>query len=393
MRSFFFSFDFLVPTVAGAIFFFVFHSFLLLPLRIEELGGNPSDIGFIMGVSGVSMLFFTPLSGALADRYGRSMFIVLGFAALFFACLGFVFVEALDWKIYAFRMLQGAAFSLFFTSAGALVADITPEGKKVQAIGIYGMFAILGYAVAPYAGKTVIDRGGFELFFILISAVAFLGTLLSLFVRESLLPGHLPGDPPRSGLRFLPPVSKPLVVAAAALFMSGWVFISQFSFVSLSSRSAGIEEFYLFFIFFTGAVLIVRIFLGWVPDKYGISFVCPPFLFLSFVSVVVLAFSNTTALAASAGALFGISHGFTYPSFYLLAMEKSPGRAKAEVFALCSASFTCGGMLGTFVSGGLAHAFGYFHMYMFLACVALAGFLVFSLAYGFGPFRLVKDGV
>jgi len=97
MRSFFFSFDFLVPTVAGALFFFVFHSFLLLPLRIEELGGNPSDIGFIMGISGVSMLFFTPLSGALADRYGRSMFIVLGFAALFSACLGFVFVEVLDW--------------------------------------------------------------------------------------------------------------------------------------------------------------------------------------------------------------------------------------------------------------------------------------------------------
>ncbi len=391
--SFFLTFDFVVPTLAGALFFFVFHSFLLLPLRIEELGGNPSDTGFIMGISGVSMLFFTPLSGFLADRYGRKIFIVLGFAALFLTCAGFVFIHVLDWRIYALRMLQGVAFSLFFTSAGALVTEITPEGGRVQAMGIYGMFTILGYAVAPYVGKMVVDSGGFSSLFAFIAAVSLAGIGLALLVRENGSPedSETPQAPDGSGL--FPPLSKPLAVAACVLFISGWVFLSQFSFVSLSSRSAGVEEFYLFFVSFTVAVLIVRTFLGWAPDRYGISTVCPPFLFLSCVSVVVLAFSQTATLVAVSGALFGISHGFTYPSFYLLAMENSDKRARAKVFALCSASFTGGGMVGTFVSGGVAHLFGWFSMYMLLAAVSFAGFAVFLAARGIRGFRLVKGGL
>ncbi len=391
-HSFFFTFDFVVPTLLSALFFFVFHSFLLLPLRIEELGGSYSDVGFIMGFSGVGILFLTPLSGILADKYRRKIFIIIGFAALFLACTGFVFLQSLGWKIYALRILQGAAFSLFFTSAGTLITEITPEGKKVQAMGIYGMFTILGYAVAPYAGKIIVDSDGFSALFIFVAAVSFIGTFLSLFVRES---KNLPenskiSDTHNNGSGLFPLLPKSLAVAAVTLFISGWVFLSQFSFVSLSARSVGVEEFYLFFVCFTAAVLTVRIFLGWIPDKYGIKYVCPPFLFLSFLSVLLLGFSQSSLLVAAAGAFFGVSHGFTYPSLYLLAMEKSGKEARAKVFALCSVSFTCGGMLGTFASGILSQEFGYFSMYMALAAVSLVGLLVFLYAYGFGRFRLVK---
>lgn len=377
-RSFFLTFDFVIPTFAGALFFFVFHSFLLLPLRIEDLGGNPSDIGFIMGVSGVTMLLFTPLSGILADEFGRKLFIVLGFFVLFLTCAGFIFLGNLGWEVYALRMLQGTAFSLFFTATGALITETTPEGKRVQAMGLYGMFTILGYAVAPYVGKIIIDLRGFIAFFTVISIVCFVGVVLSVFVKDTSAVAR--ADEKESGFRILPPFSHLLVLAAGTFFVSGWVFMSQFSFVSLSSRSMGIENFYLFFVCFTVAVLFVRTFLGWAPDRYGIRRICPPFLFLAFVSVAILAFSRTVFMVSVSGALFGLAHGFTYPSLYLLAMEESGNRARAKVFALCSASFTSGGMLGTFVSGVVANESGYFKMYLFLAGMALAGFFGFVVA-------------
>ncbi len=390
IRSFFLTFDFIILTFAAALFFFVFHSFLLLPLQIENLGGNPSEIGFIMGISGASMLFFTPLSGFLADRYGRKIFVSLGFLILFVSCAGFIFLQTMSWKIYALRILHGAAFSFFFTSAGAIVTEITPEGQRVQAMGIYGMFTIVGYAVAPYIGKMVVDYGGFSSLFVFVSAMSFAGIFVSLFVREKKEPGELKCGEKSRGFGLSVPFSRPLVLAVSVLFISGWVFLSQFSFVSLSSHLAGIENFYLFFVFFTVAVLFVRIFLGWVPDKYGIYSICPPFLFLSFVSVVILAFSQTVSLVSLAGFLFGISHGLTYPSLYLLAMEESENRSKAKVFALCSASFTSGGMLGTFLSGALAHSVGYFSMYLVLSIVALSGFFAFLFVRRFGGFGLVK---
>lgn len=320
------------------------------------------------------MLVFTPLSGVLADRYGRKMFIIAGFFLLFLVCAGFVFINSLGWEIYALRMLQGAAFSLFFTSAGAVITEIAPEGKRVQAMGIYGMFTIIGYAVAPYVGKIIISSDGFAGLFTFISVVSLAGVFVSFFVRDRF--SRRGGE--KGGWKILPPFSKPLVVGAIMLFISGWVFMAEFSFVSLSSLSVGVEDFHLFFVCFTAAVLFVRIFLGWIPDKYGIHRVCPPFLFVAFLSVVILAFSRSAFSVAISGALFGAAHGFVYPSLYLLALEKAGDGTRAKVFAVCSASFTFGGMLGTFLSGGIAHTFGYFNMYAALAVVALAGFIFFA---------------
>ena len=377
---FFLTADFVVPTSVAALFFFVFHSFLLLPLRIEELGGGPSETGFIMGISGVSMLFFTPLSGVLADRFGRKIFIVAGLLSLLLSCAGFIFATTLDWTVYALRMLQGAAFSLFFTAAGAVVTEITPEDGRIQAMGIYGMFTLIGYAAATYVGKQVLDMSGFEGLFTFVLIVCACGTALSFLIKD---PFVVSTEGRERGI--LPPLSRPLVAAGAVLFLSGWVFMSQFSFVSLTAHAAGIDEFYLFFVSFTGAVLFVRIFLGWIPDKYGIGTVCPPFLLLASVSVVVLALAQDVAMLAVAGALFGISHGFTYPSLYLLAMERAGDGVRAKVFAFCSLAFTCGGMLGTFIAGGTADALGYFAMYMGLAVFAFMAFAAFML--------LVKKGL
>jgi MFS family permease len=64
--------QFVLITLSGFIFFFNFHSFLLLPLRIKELGGTESDIGFIMGAASLSTIVTTPAVGILVDRWGKN---------------------------------------------------------------------------------------------------------------------------------------------------------------------------------------------------------------------------------------------------------------------------------------------------------------------------------
>ena len=67
----FLSSQFILLTAIAFLYFFNFHSMLLLPLRIQELGGEAVDIGMIMGISGFSTLFSTPIAGILADKYGK----------------------------------------------------------------------------------------------------------------------------------------------------------------------------------------------------------------------------------------------------------------------------------------------------------------------------------
>ena len=61
----------LLITISTFFFFYSFHSFLILPLRIVELGGSEFDIGFIMSIAGVSTILLTPLSGILGDIYKK----------------------------------------------------------------------------------------------------------------------------------------------------------------------------------------------------------------------------------------------------------------------------------------------------------------------------------
>ena len=167
--------NFLLVTLLGCVYFFVFHSFLLLPLRISELGGTEKTVGFVMGVAGLSTLVLTPWAGRLTDRYGKKPFMLLGFLLLALSAFPFGFLGRVDYLYYVLRIVHGCSFSLFFVAAGALAVDVSAEEKRAQALGIYGVFTIINYAAAPYAGSLLMNRFGFDFLFFLLAAAALAG--------------------------------------------------------------------------------------------------------------------------------------------------------------------------------------------------------------------------
>ncbi|MGH7791812.1 MAG: MFS transporter, partial [Thermodesulfobacteriota bacterium] len=177
--------EFVLVTLSGFIFFFNFHAFLLLPIRIKELGGSESDIGFIMGATGLSTIFTTPAVGMLVDRWGRKWFIALGGLVMSLTTLPFAYMDTLNFLFPLLRIMHGAAFSLCFISAGTLTADFAPVSKRSQALGLFGVFTIVNYALAPFVGKRLVEAFGFDVFFEVVFIFGFLSFLIALLVRES----------------------------------------------------------------------------------------------------------------------------------------------------------------------------------------------------------------
>src|ERR1700739_2746036 len=101
--------EFILVTLSGFIFFFNFHSFLLLPLRIKELGGSKSDIGFIMGAAGLSTIFTTPAVGILVDRWGRKWFLAFGGLIMALSTIPFAYINTLNLLFPLLRVIHGAA--------------------------------------------------------------------------------------------------------------------------------------------------------------------------------------------------------------------------------------------------------------------------------------------
>ena len=362
-------------TFLGCLYFFNFLSFLLLPIRISELGGTEKIVGFVMGISGLSTLFLTPYAGKITDRYGKKLFVLLGFALLVASTFPLAFLDRVDYLYYVIRIVHGCSFSLFFVAAGALTVSVSSEQRMAQALGIYGVFTIINYAIAPYVGSILINNFGFDFFIFFLTATGLIGLGVSFMIKEGKRAAALENTGPgyMDCLR-----GKATYISSVTLFICGAAFITTFNFISIFSLSINIENFHVYFLCYTVSVLAIRLFLGWVPDRYGKWRVASPFVFFLGLSIFMLNFVYEIKLLALCGIIFGCAHGFVYPSLYSIIIESNPKEARAKAFAISSVSFTGGGMLGSFVFGVVAELFGFRTMFVSIAIMVLLGFLFFA---------------
>jgi len=368
--------EFILVTLSGFIFFFNFHSFLLLPLYIKELGGRESDIGFIMGATGLSTIFTTPAVGVLVDRWGKKWFLALGGLVMSITTLPFAYMHTLNFLFPLLRIIHGAAFSLCFISAGTLTADATPASRRSQALGLFGVFTIVNYALAPSVGRRIVESYGFDAFFQVVFIFGFLSFLVALFIRES--DERTERGSERNGI-LTTLFRKGVFVSAFTLMISGSGFIPTLTFIPVFAKEIKVESFDLFFITYTISALVVRILGGWIPDRFGKKRTALPSLLFFSLSIIGLGFASDVADFIKTGVVFGLSHGFIYPSIYALVIDLSPEVDRGKAFAICSVSFTLGGMLGSFIYGLVAEHFGFYAMYRVIGVVCLLGFLVFGL--------------
>ncbi len=368
--------DFILITLSSFIFFFNFHSFLLLPIRIQELGGSTSTIGFIMGATGLSTIFTTPAVGVLVDRWGKKRFLATGGLIMSLTTLPFAYLDTLNFLFPLLRIIQGAAFSLCFISAGTLIADATPVLRRSQALGLFGVFTIVNYALAPYFGKLIIETYSFKYFFFIFFIFGFISFLVALLIREPNrgIKTDIEGNSLLTTL-----FRKGVFVSAFTLMIAGSGFISTLTFFPVFAKDIKVESFHLFFIAYTLSALFVRLFGGWIPDKFGKKRAVIPSLFFFSLSVVWIAFASSRSNFIETGILFGLSHGLLYPSVYALVIDLSPIVDRGKAFAICSVAFTLGGMLGSFIYGVVADFFGFQVMYIAAGGVCFIGFIVFSV--------------
>jgi MFS family permease len=172
---------------------------------------------------------------------------------------------------------------------------------------------------------------------------------------------------------------KGVFVSAFTLMIAGSGFISTLTFFPVFAMEIKVESFHLFFIAYTLSALFVRLFGGWIPDRFGKKRAVIPSFFFFSLSVIWIAFASSTSNFIETGILFGLSHGLLYPSVYALVIDLSPVVDRGKAFAICSVAFTLGGMLGSFIYGIVAEFLGFHIMYIVAGGVCMIGFIIFSV--------------
>lgn len=168
-----------VIPIAAIFSFRMLGLFMLIPVFTILSGhlehATPSLVGIALGSYGLSQGLLQIPFGMLSDKYGRKPIITLGLILFALGSLIGAFSHSIYTLIIA-RILQGtgAIGSVLI----ALLADLTPDRQRTQAMAVIGLSIGLSFSLAMVVSPIVGNYFGLPGIFYLTAILAFLGLIL-----------------------------------------------------------------------------------------------------------------------------------------------------------------------------------------------------------------------
>src|SRR5215207_7932458 len=162
----------------------------ILPKLVESFVDNDTATAArIFGLFGTAwalmQFLFSPLLGALSDRYGRRPVVLLSNFGLAFDYVLMALAPSLGW-LFLGRVISGITVASVATSY-AYIADVTAPEKRAAAFGLLGAAFGAGFILGPAVGGLL---GGIDprLPFWLAAAFSFANAMYGLFILPESLP-------------------------------------------------------------------------------------------------------------------------------------------------------------------------------------------------------------
>jgi MFS family permease len=336
---------------------FTYISFVLLPLRIEELGGNEIDIGWIAAAGVGAGVVIRWLSGHLSDRIGRRWIMLVAAALHALACFLFIGVDSLWPGFYLVRMLHGLAdgalFGAFFTAA----SDLAPPDRRAECIAVFGTSGMIANWVGPFCGEHAIAAGGFTAFFVLCGVVGIVAVMLVALIPET--GGRVPPVGfERGWLR-----NPALLLAFAFTLIFGLVIGAYIHFLAPHLERVGGMRTSDFFLVYTIAALSLRIIGRRLPDRLGVRRLLPPAFAVLFIGLGLIGAAEDVWTLRLAGFLCGLGHGYVFPLLNALIVDRTPEGARGIGVSVFTALVDVGVLVAGPLLGQVAARWGYATMF------------------------------
>jgi MFS transporter, DHA1 family, tetracycline resistance protein len=331
----------------------------LLPFWAEHLGAGPFEVGLLLTTYALAQFLFTPVLGALSDRYGRKriIFISLCIEVISFALTGLA--SSLPMLLVA-RVVGGIGASNI-GSAQAVVADVTPPEKRAAGMGMIGAAIGMGFVVGPALGG-IFSQHGSTLPFWIALGMALINALLVLFLLPETRKKQ-ENSPTREGLgiffsgwgkvmRHRAIVSLVLVNLLYTLAFTGMETV----FPLLTQKNFGWGATQNGYVFTYVGVIIVLMQGGLVRQlvkRWGERNLMLFGLVLLGLGLVLLIWSNSLALLLIAVGILSIGDGAVTPTSSAVLSLISPGEEQGEILGFSQGLGGLGRAIGPLIAGAL----------------------------------------
>jgi len=340
-----------------------------------------------MGAFSLASVLSRPWISDMIDRIGRKRSYTLGTLIMTALPLAYLLFNG-DLRSYYLplllvRIVHGVGLAIIFTAAFTYIADIVPEERLNEGIGMFGVTGLTGLAAGPVAAELIIRTCGFAVCFLFASLMAMLGLVAHLRLPESYVRQSHTSQ--RSFFSVLKKGKTFMVGIIAVLF--GVALAATGTFVSPYARDQSLTFISLYYISYSGAAILTRLVGGRLADRVGEERVIPYALLLTGSGLLLLLFVGGLSILAFAGFITGCGHGFLFPCLNALAVRDEAVEIRGKVTGVFTGSIDSGAFAGSIVLGYIGEWAGFQALFLTAALALLAGFGIWKWPAGHVSWR------
>jgi MFS family permease len=348
-----------------------------LPAYLSALGGGAYK-GLIIALFTITAGLSRPFSGKLADTIGRMPVMYIGV----FACVicGTLY-PVLDFVagFLVLRFFHGFSTGFKPTGTSAYVADIVPNHRRGEAMGMLGICLSLGASASPPLGSWLVKWYGINTMFYASTILALLSMVILLNLKETL------EAPQRFRLGLLrvtrDDIFDPHAIPAGIVMI--FCYVSYGTILTLVpdlSDHLGLANRAVFFTIFTLASISTRFFAGKVSDTLGRVPVLKVSAIVIGVAMLLFAHADSPMMLYVASVLFGLGNGIFSPAINAWTVDLGDphrkGRALATMYIALEIAIGGGAALAGWFYGNLMGNMP--AIFYFAAVMSFLGFVYLS---------------
>ncbi len=367
--------NFIICFIGTFVFSFSFYYLIpVMPVYLEGIGKNKSEIGIIIGAFFAASIILRPAVGVLLKNYSNKGLMILG-SAIFAIAPVLYLTTTSGVLLTAIRIFHGMGVATFMTSAVIMVADAVPRDKLAHATGVYFISANAALGVAPLVGSTAGRYFSFseQMVFLVIAALAVILLLIS--IDEQAKEKAFYQSKSFLGVLKERNVLVPTIVFAACTFANGTIN----AFLPLQTLTWGYHNSGLYFFVFAVTIVAVRLVGGGLSDSFGRKAIILPCLVITSLGTMFLSLVHTPLGLGFCAFFYAAGFGLLYPALNAMVVERALPENRSTALGIFSTSVDGGQFVGPVLMGYVGQYFGFGPMFITASLAPLAGLLIFLL--------------
>ena len=366
----------------------------VLPLFALYLGAGPEAIGFAVGISTVTGIFFKLPAGALSDIIGRKRTMLIGL--LFFAFMPFTYLWVESYyPLLIIRFIHGLATAIYGPVAMAVVADVAGS-KKGEMLSWFSSVTLIGNLLGAPLGGFILYRtvagvapalAEFHYAFLLSGITGMLALLLSLGLLRDGKPAVAGASLRETVRRFGAGIKevgsdKRIVITSAMEGLQNMTVGALEAFLPIYAvKVAGLNEFQAGILWGVQVVTTVlsKPVMGMTSDRHGRTTLIAAGLVICAFSFGAIPFLTSFAPLLLTAACFGLGEAVVTSSGAALVVDLCQEKHFGTAMGTFGTIFDIGHAAGPILAGLLLAHYSYRLTFGVMAALLLVAVPVFML--------------